>query len=384
MSTSDYPFERVIDALDKKAAEGCYRKTNARRDIVKELGLKNGSRLITILETLTCSGRYERGRFLRKSPIASVESLQAEIDTLKANIGTLANQIDIKQSIIDGKEESIKALRKEVKEAGSSVREIVLKTPKKSKKMKGKFHKNFKKIVQLASMRKNIFLYGPTGSGKTFVASQVAEALELSFHFVSCTTGMSESVIGGRRLPVNSAKFEYIISEFVKCYEQGGVFLLDEIDACDPNVLLKINSALANTQMPVDNRPEKPYAQRHKDFVCIAAANTIGTGGDRQYSGRNKLDGSTLDRFNIGKVMIDYDRSVERELCPNQELLESLWAIRKGIDENRLERALSTRFIIDSYEMVESGWTLDEVLEAYFLGWREDEVHKVKSYLLTV
>ena len=226
-----------------------------------------------------------------------------------------------------------------------------------------------------------MFLYGPTGCGKSHICEQVAEALNLPFAFVSCTAGMSEGVLTGRLLPTgDSGKFEYVISEFVNVYENGGVFLLDEIDAADPNVLLIVNSALANGHMAVPNRPENPYAKRHPDFICVAAANTVGTGADRMYSGRNKLDDATMDRFRIGKTLMNYDSEVESQLCPNDRLRNRLIAYREGINANRLERAMSTRFMKDAHDMVEAGWDQKDVDESFFEGWRSDEVEKVMTF----
>ena len=244
------------------------------------------------------------------------------------------------------------------------------------------FHASFEAILQLAEARMNVFIYGPTGCGKSHICSQVAKALGLPFYFISCTAGMSEGIMGGRLLPTGDAgKFEYTVSEFVKAYENGGVFLLDEIDAADPNVLLLINAALANGKMSVPNRTEKPYAIRHKDFICVAAANTVGTGADRLYSGRNKLDAATLDRFQIGKVFMDYSADVEVQLCPDDELRSNLLKYRKAINENRLERAMSTRFMRDAYKMkTDFGWDQTQIDLAFFSGWREDEVAKVKNH----
>ena len=245
--------------------------------------------------------------------------------------------------------------------------------------LKEKFHAVFEKVLKLAQARKNIFIYGPTGSGKTHICEQLASVLKLKFGFVSCTAGMSESVLSGRLLPVGAGgKFEYVISDFVKCYEEGGVFLLDEMDAADPNVLLIVNSAIANGKISVPNRPSKPYAMKHPDFILVGAANTVGTGADRMYKGRNALDASTLDRFMIGKVFMDYDSEVETHLCPDTDLLDTLWKIRNKVREHRLERSVSTRFLRDAYDMKQVGWTHDEILQALFQGWREDEIHKVK------
>ena len=99
------------------------------------------------------------------------------------------------------------------------------------------------------------------------------------------------------------------------------------------------------------------------------------------YSGRNKLDGATLDRFMIGKVYMDYDLEVEKVLCPNESLHKLLLGIREAINEMDLERAMSTRFMSDAYDMVEEGWTFKQVTDAFFCGWREDERTKVETYV---
>jgi cobaltochelatase CobS len=262
------------------------------------------------------------------------------------------------------------------------------------------FHCATPKILSLIERRKNILLFGPTGTGKSFISSQLAKSVKLPFGFVSCTTGMSESKIGGKLLPVAKAgQFAYVISEFIRFYENGGIFLLDELDAADPNVLLFINAALSSDVICVENRFDNPYAKKHKDFVCIATANTAGTGADRQYSGRQKLDASTLDRFQVGKIYLGYDNLLEAKLLgvdctvPNtpkkkgnestptkQQFAERCWKIRRAIENHGLERAMSTRFILDGWEMIETcDWKLSDIDESYFAGWREDEINKVKA-----
>ena len=305
-----------------------------------------------------------------------ITDLQNDNEKLKNKI---KEAVSAAQAGIQKAEERVKEAQEEAKKAGGRIIQIQVKDGAKTvRDIKGVFHPKFERILKLAKKRKNIFLYGPTGCGKTHVCQQLAEALGLEFYFVSCTTGMSEGQLAGRLLPVGKqGTFEYVIGEFVKAYEKGGVFLLDEIDAADPNVLLTINSALANGRLAIPNRPSKPYAVKHKDFVCVAAANTVGTGADRLYSGRTKLDAATLDRFQIGKVYMDYDQNVEAQLCPNDDLRNRLVSFREKVRAHRLERAVSTRFMIDAYEMTEDGWTMQDVEDALFEGWREDERNKV-------
>jgi MoxR-like ATPase len=243
----------------------------------------------------------------------------------------------------------------------------------------GKTHKEFSKALTLAAARRNILLIGPAGSGTTHLAEQIAYALDLPFAHIACSAGMSEGQLLGRLVPTGEGgKFEYVRSDFVKCYEDGGVFLFDEIDAADANTLLVVNSALANGRMAVPNRPEKPFAVKHADFVCIAAANTYGTGATRQYVGRNQLDESTLDRFRIGQIEMDYDAQVEAALCPDDALRGRLLGYRQRARSAGLRRVVSMRFIRDAFLMKQVGFSDEEIDAALFMGWSGDELAKVR------
>jgi MoxR-like ATPase len=245
-------------------------------------------------------------------------------------------------------------------------------------KPSGKTHREFAKVLKLAQARRNILLVGPAGSGKTHLAEQLAGALQLPFAHISCSAGMSEGQLLGRLVPTGEAgRFEYVRSDFVRCYEEGGVFLFDEIDAADSNTLLIVNAALANGAMSVPNRPGQSVAHRHPDFICVAAANTFGTGADRQYVGRNQLDESTLDRFRIGQIEMDYDAEVEASLCPDSGLRARLLAYRARVRQAGLRRVVSMRFLRDSYVMKEAGFTDDDIDGALFRGWSPDEIRKV-------
>lgn len=234
-------------------------------------------------------------------------------------------------------------------------------------------HARFDLVLKLAELRVPIFLPGPAGCGKTHLARQVAEALGLPFGMISCSAGMSESAILGRRVPGPDGGFVYEESLFVHIYENGGVFLFDEIDAADPNVLLVINAAIANGHLAIPARTEKPLATRHPNFIIMAAANTYGRGADRLYVGRNQLDEATLDRFRLGTVPLEYDTKLEERLCPDKELLQAIWEIRQIAEVSKLRRIVSTRFIVDAWKARQAGWEVKTILEQLVLTWTEDE-----------
>ncbi len=248
-------------------------------------------------------------------------------------------------------------------------------------KLEGAVHPKLDRVIRLLSMRKPVFIPGPAGSGKSYLAQQAAEVLQLPFYSVSCSIGMTESNLIGRQLPMGEqGQFQYVSTPFMQAYENGGLFLLDEIDAADSSVLLCINSAIANGKVQLAIRPEKPLATMHENFRIIATANTFGRGADRQYVGRSQLDESTLDRFRMGTVPMDYDSSLEAALCPDDTLRTRLQTYREKCRANRLERVVSTRFIAKAYKMTARfGWTYRQVDAKLFAGWRADEVAKVRS-----
>lgn len=242
-------------------------------------------------------------------------------------------------------------------------------------------HPKLERVLKLCAARLNCLLIGPAGSGKTHLAKQVAVCMSLDYSDISCSAGMSEGHLLGRLLPTGeNGKFEYSVSEFVKSYETGGVFLFDEVDAADPNTLLILNTCLANGHLTIPNRMHKPVAKKHKDFICLAAANTFGTGADRQYVGRNQLDEAFLDRFRMGQVVMDYDESVEAAICPNRELRERIQKYRKRCRDHVVRRVISSRFMKEAYAAMCVGLSIQDVEESLFGGWRADEIQKVKGF----
>jgi hypothetical protein len=162
-------------------------------------------------------------------------------------------------------------------------------------------HAYFEALLRIVKARRNSWLCGPAGSGKTTSAHEVATLLGLRFFAKSVGPQVTESSLIG----YTDANGKTVRTQLREAFENGGVFLLDEVDAASPAVLVVINALLANG---VASFPDA-VVEKHADFVLIAGANTIGLGADRQYVGRQQIDAATLDRF----VLLDwpYDPRIE-------------------------------------------------------------------------
>lgn len=270
----------------------------------------------------------------------------------------------------------VKAEVKSAIEASPVVKIEVVRPDGTEYKAEGHTREEFKEVLTAAMCGLNILLVGPAGCGKTHLAHQVAEALGRPFASISCTAGMSESALMGWMLPSEGGAFDYTPSDFVNMYENGGVFLFDEIDAADPNTLLFVNQALANGSFYLPQRKGNSKVTRHPDFVCLAAANTFGTGANMTYAGRERLDEATLDRFRAGTVVLDYDTRFEKSVV-DADVVAWGHKVRQKIRDSRLSRVMSTRFLLDATKLKKAGRTLQQIQDTYFVGWKQDEKAKV-------
>ena len=239
-------------------------------------------------------------------------------------------------------------------------------------KIDGKRHKALEKALRAVFATKGIggvMLVGPAGSGKTTLATQIAEVLKLEYHFQGAVD--SDYRLFGFR----DAQGEYAPTPFRKAYEFGGVFLFDEIDASDSSALIAINAALAN------GAADFPDAKidRHDDFIAVAAANTYGRGANRIYIGRNRLDGATLDRFVT--LEVDYDSDLEFALAGNPEWVDRVQKIRDAVGSEKL--VVSPRASIYGARLLAAGMDPHEVEEAVIWKGAPDDVRDRVSKRLT-
>jgi cobaltochelatase CobS len=193
-------------------------------------------------------------------------------------------------------------------------------------------HEKFAQITGLIAKKQAVYMYGSAGTGKSALAEQIADALELEFYPASTIT--QEFKLTGYK----DASGNYHETNFYKAMKTGGIFFLDEMDSCSPDVLVGINGALANGYFDFPNET----VRAHENFRVIAAGNTIGRGGDMNYTGRFALDISTLDRF--WAIKIDYSPAIDKAVAKNDmELVDFAQAIRKASEESGIMILMSYR-----------------------------------------
>lgn len=239
---------------------------------------------------------------------------------------------------------------------------------KKPVKLSGVRHAKFDTLLRVVQCGQAAMLVGPAGTGKTKAAELVAEALNLTFHAISVGAQTSKSDLQGYM----NASGMYVSTEFRKAYESGGLFLLDEADAGNSNVLILLNAALSNGYMAFPDG----MVQAHENFRLIASANTFGTGASRQYVGRNQLDAATLDRFTT--LFWDIDAKIEKHLAGgNTAWLRVVKTVRDMVEDRQLRVVISPRATKRGAELLAAGLKFDDVLDMALLS-HIDQHHAVE------
>lgn len=199
--------------------------------------------------------------------------------------------------------------------------------------VEGKMCREFASMVETVRRGFPLYMNGPAGTGKSFTAKKIAEALGLDY-YESMQVMFAHDVKG-----YGDAAGNYQATPFFKAFTKGGIFFLDEVDASAPEALVVLNTAIANRRFDF---PIVGNVEAHPDFRVIAAGNTSMTGADTEYTGRSVIDASTINRFFF--VYMDYDHDIETHVAGGDETIANyLDDLRESAKESRISLTVSYR-----------------------------------------
>lgn len=241
---------------------------------------------------------------------------------------------EIKKAIMDDVQGAVRDFIKS--EYGHIERKIELELPGKKIELEGVQHEQFDTVLKFVAANEPVFLTGPAGSGKNVLCQQVAKSLGLDFYFSNAVT--QEYKITG----FTDANGVFHESQFYKAFKNGGLFMLDEMDASIPEVLIILNAAIANRYF--DFPAPIGFVEAHPDFRVIAAGNTFGHGAGYEYVGRNQLDMASLDRFAM--VRVGYSKQIEMNVAQQDvQLVNFAEKFREVAGKSGIKSLISYRAI---------------------------------------
>ena len=394
-SGTDHPKQWLMDKLGAIAETpegqqiglqiGWLQNTQIRtwKDITRELGIPQPPSQSAIITLTRAMQRASAGKSVNlisnqtpnqitpntmvtnQEPIVSVSepsnhNANNAADLLRAAMQSLMPKVEIdRQQVIDLIQENAVSEERliDLIQNHSPIKTIKVEIGGQSKVLDGQvFHKKFEQSLKFAMAGFNLWLYGPAGTGKTYMAEQIAEAMGRESVVQPVCNQTPISFFEG----YNNAHGDYIETELYRAFTQGKIYIIDEVDNGNPNSLTFLNTCIQSQNVCFAGRIFK----RHPNFQVIACGNTFGSGATEQYIGRNGQDLSFTNRFE--KVLIENDKHLEKSLY-GIEACEMVWSARQ-ILEGKTGWVLTQRNISRIQKMFAMGMSKQECWEQAILG----------------
>ena len=181
----------------------------------------------------------------------------------------------------------------------------------------------------------------------------------------------------------------------VKCLAQPSVYLLDDMDRGDANVMVMLHQLLANGSITIPQKLVDPTVYKHTDCIFIAGANRVGSMGSSIYSEAGDLDGATIDRFYL--IEVDYDvnyikskfksgkaapkSAAWRPVAPaTSEQIEQagewLMKVYANVQKAKIDRIFATRAADKLVAAMRVGIPFAEAKVDIIADWSKDEIQR--------
>lgn len=252
---------------------------------------------------------------------------------------------------------------------------------KEPRKIDGLIHKAYEEVLRCVLTQRPTYMVGPSGSGKSELAAQIAQAIEIRLASLCCSATTDEVHFVGRPLLHNG---DFAPSPILSGYEAGNYLLfLDELDRVLGAVTTTINTALANGVFPVPLRHDNPMATRGDNVYWLAAGNTDMSGISDRFSA-DKQDGALRNRFRTQMVVVDYDKKLERAIAKGQgfpQVADIVDKAREAIASCRIDDEMGTRQVVDLCRFALNGADDKTLCHRILAPYQPEEVDKVKPFL---
>jgi nitric oxide reductase NorQ protein len=318
-------------------------------------------------------------RFARQESI-SVEDAES---LLKANSTAIAGSPSTKPV----EEESVEAIEERETKAEDAAKEMA----KRQTTASGRpyfyvdpAHMSFLKMLttmkQTGGVVANVLFTGPTGCGKTTLATEVGHEMSVPVHIVNCPSITTDEKWVGHKEFVTDEKggrTEYQLSELLRWVSSPGwkIVLFDELTRLHPTRHNLLFPLLDNQQSIWV--PELDVHVEVKDTLFWATAN-IGA----NYTGTHRLDAALAGRFGYRLEMDHAEPAHEIEILQNRTgikkpdaktLVDIANLTRQRARSNDLDEGISTRNLLDASVLVAAGMGIQEASEYTFVRFYSEE-----------
>jgi len=222
--------------------------------------------------------------FLSENPQQAVDMIE-DLDD-EPTMAEMADHDLVEESTADLTERAIReaGMTEDLGEAGPPADVVPFTTAQAATKAPGapsaeeaeealKARDTFKFLRTILPHTSRALLYGPTATGKTHLAIEVAESLGLDLYIVAMTDQTPMAELRGHYIPTAGGAFIFHEGAILRAFRSGGLLLIDEIDEAGADALAFISAALNDPKVAKITLPTGDTVQAHPDFRVIACMN---------------------------------------------------------------------------------------------------------------
>ncbi|MCH6585891.1 MAG: MoxR family ATPase [Thaumarchaeota archaeon] len=236
-----------------------------------------------------------------------------------------------------------------------------------------------------------VLIIGPKGTGKTSLVRDFAKNKNLNLESINFSLRTREShLIGTKTLKDGTVSFDEGI--LIKSMKAGNMLYLDEINAAEADVLLRLDEALDDRRQIVLKESSGEVIKAKENWFVVATINPL------THSGTKELPPQILSRFPV-RIRLEYPpESIELEIIKKyvsgEHELEIIQAIklanilRQAAAVEELFYSPSLRETIAFGKLLDKGMSTKEV--AYFVfgnvytQWGNIEYQKVSDIITSM
>ena len=238
-----------------------------------------------------------------------------------------------------------------------------------------------------------VLIIGPKGTGKTTLVRRFASEMKKDLDSVNFSLRTRESHLVGSRT-LNKGEINFVEGVLVKSMRSGTLLYLDELNAAEADVLLRLDEALDDRRQLVLKEAEGQIVKAADDWFVIATINPL------SHVGTKELPPQLLSRFPV-RMRLDYppedieldivnrhvkiDDSKTRDIKHAIQLAKSL---REAAAVEELYYSPSIRETIAFAKMLNTGLSGRQTAEVVYANtydqWGQVEYQKVMDMITSI
>src|SRR6188474_2882646 len=161
-----------------------------------------------------------------------------------------------------------------------------------------------------------VLIIGPKGTGKTSLVRKFAADIGKTLYSINFSLRTRESHLVGTKT-MSQGEITFVEGILIKSMREGGILYLDEVNAAEADVLLRLDEALDDRRQLVLKEAEGQIVNATADWFVIATINPL------SHVGTKELPPQLLSRFPF-RLKLDYPpEDIELQIINQHTPLEN-------------------------------------------------------------